>query len=325
MKSASLTYAPHVRTAIQAEMQHTPTVRSLLWWKIWLMASRPATFSASVVPVLVGTAAAIAGGCFRPGVLTAALLSSLFIQMGTNYTNDLYDFQRGVDGAHRVEPLRVSRTGVINPRSLAKCAGLMFSLAILIGLYLVHLGGWPILLIGLAGIASGIFYTAGPWPLGYHGLGDPFVFIFFGPVGVMGTFYLHTGSVHPLIFVVSLPVAFLVTAILVINNLRDINTDPLAGKMTIAVKIGHAATRWEYAGLLAAPYLVLLLLWRVSEYGFHILWPFLTLPLCISLQRKVLYKAEGSALNSILIKTSVLHILFGIFFAYALLVSRASA
>jgi 1,4-dihydroxy-2-naphthoate octaprenyltransferase len=285
------------------------------------MASRPATFSASVAPVLVGTAAATAAGHFHIGVLIAALLSSLFIQMGTNYTNDLYDFYRGTDGAHRVEPLRVSNTGTINPRSLAICARLMFGLAILVGLYLVYLGGWSILLIGLASIASGVLYTAGPWPLGYHGLGDLFVFIFFGPVGVVGTFYLHTDYVHPLAFVIALPVAFLVTAILVINNLRDINTDPLTGKITLAVKIGRRATRWEYTVLLLAPYLVLLLLWWLGVCDYPILWPFLTLPWSISLLRKVLHQADGPALNNILTNTSKLHFLFSILFVIALILS----
>src|SRR5712691_4033240 len=165
--------------------------------RVWLLASRPATLPAAIVPVVVGTAAAVKAGYFQPAAFVAALLASILIQIGTNLANDYFDFRKGADTEARLGPTRVTQSGLIAPQRVLAATIAAFGLAALIGLYLVLLSGWPILLVGLLSIASGLLYTGGPWPLGYHGLGDLFVFIFFGPVAVIGTAYLHSGALLP--------------------------------------------------------------------------------------------------------------------------------
>lgn len=288
-------------------------------WKAWLLATRPATWSAAIVPVLVGTAAAAATGRYSIAVMLAALFSSLLIQIGTNFANDLFDFQKGADTAERTGPLRVTQAGLLTPRQVATGTAVVFGSATAIGLYLVYVGGWPILLIGLLGIASGILYTGGPWPLGYHGLGDLFVFVFFGLVAVMGTYYLHTGVVDLMSFLISLPVAFLVTAILVVNNLRDVDTDKQTGKITLAVRLGAPATRWQYTLLAVGAYVIPPALWLARAASPVVVLPLLTLPLCIRLVRVVLQGTKGAALNRVLQGTGRLNMIYGLLFALGLL------
>lgn len=284
------------------------------------MAARVPTLPAAVVPVLVGSASAVTvAGVFDVAAFLAALVASLLIQIGTNLANDLFDFKRGADTGARTGPTRVTQAGLLTPAQVARGTVVTFGLAFLFGLYLVVRGGWPILVIGLAAIASGILYTAGPWPLAYHGMGDVFTFVFFGVVAVVGTHYVHALSVDPLAVWASLPVGFLVTAILVVNNLRDIPTDREAGKRTLAVRLGDRGTRLQYTLLVAGAYLVPLMLWLTGARGPLILLPALTLFISVPLVRTVLGGATGFALNPVLKGTGRLHLLFGLLLAAGLL------
>ena len=286
-------------------------------WRAWLLAARPATLPAAIVPVLVGTAAVVGPGGVQTGPFVGALLGSLLIQIGTNLANDVFDFHKGADTAERLGPVRVTQSGMIAPRQVLVATYLTFGLAALVGAYLISIGGWPILAIGVLSILAGLAYTGGPWPLGYHGLGDVFVFTFFGVVAVVGSAYLQVLAVAPLVVVASIPVGLLVTAILVVNNLRDIDTDRVAGKRTLAVRLGRRATRAQYLLLLVVAYLVPLSLWLSGATRWGVLLPFLSLPLAVSLARLVA-TAEGRPLNRALKRTGQLHLLFGVLFAIGL-------
>jgi 1,4-dihydroxy-2-naphthoate octaprenyltransferase len=285
--------------------------------RAWAMAARPPTLPAAVVPVLVGAAAAAPRG-FRLLPFAAALLCAVLIQIGTNLANDYFDFRKGADTAARLGPVRVTQSGLIPPATVRNAMIGVFGLAVLVGVYLVAAGGWPILVIGALSIAAGVLYTGGPYPLAYHGLGDLFVFAFFGLVAVCGTAYLMAGAVPPAAWWAALPVACIVTAILVVNNLRDIDTDRAAGKRTLAVLLGRRATRAEYVLLLAAAYLLLPAGPLLGLAGWWALLPLLTLPYAILLIRIVL-RAEGRPLNLALAGTGRLHLLFGTLFAVGLL------
>ena len=282
--------------------------------RTWVLAARIPTLPAAVVPVLVGTATAWAGGQLRPLPFLAALVAALLIQIGTNLANDYFDFRKGADTAERLGPIRITQSGLVPAETVRAATVLAFGLAVLVGAYLTVVGGWPILVVGLLSIAAGILYTGGPWPLAYHGLGDLTVFLFFGLVAVVGTTYLHTGSVGLLAVIYALPVALLVTAILVVNNLRDIGTDRAAGKRTLAVRLGAQGTRVEYLLLLVAAYLVPLAAGIILGSP-RVFWlPWLTLPLAIQLLRVVLSQ-EGRPLNAALAGTGRLHLAFGVLWA----------
>ncbi len=285
---------------------------------MWLLAARPATLTAGVAPVLVGGAAGAHEAAFRPLPFLGALLAALLIQIGTNLANDVFDFERGADTSDRLGPPRVTQSGLASPGQVRLATGLTFGAAAIVGLYLVVVGGWPILVIGVLSIAAGVAYTGGPWPLGYHGLGDLFVFVFFGLTAVVGTFYLQTGDVTPLAFASAVPVGLTVTAILVVNNLRDIEPDRRAVKMTLAVRLGDRATRWQYALLVGGAYVLLpsLMLAGASAW----VWlPWLTLPLGLGLCRSVVGGTQGRALNPVLKRTAQLHLAFGTLLALGLL------
>ncbi len=289
-------------------------------WRVWWLGARPATLVAAVGPVLVGTAVGVReAGAVRWGPFLAALLAAVLIQVGTNYANDLFDYLKGADRPERVGPTRITARGLVTVRQMRWAVGLTFGAATLLGLYLVWVGGWPILAIGLASIAAGILYTAGPWPLGYVGLGDLFVFVFFGLVAVGGSAYLQTGTLSLLALAAAVPVGFLITAILVVNNLRDIPTDRAAGKRTLAVRIGDRATRWQYAVLVLSAYLVPLLLWLFDRTAPTVLLAWLTLPLGLHVVRTVLAGAAGAALNPVLKRTGQLQLAFAALFALGIL------
>lgn len=283
--------------------------------RTWIMAFRLPTLPAAVVPVFVGTAVAAADGHFRLWVLIAALVATLLIQIGTNLANDYFDFKQGADTEARLGPTRVTQAGLLSPRAVLVGMFVTFALAVLAGLYLIYVGGWPILVVGLVSIAAGIAYTGGPWPLAYHGLGDVFVFLFFGVVAVMGTYYVHADTVNVVSLIASVPVGLLATAILVINNLRDIETDRDAGKRTLAVRLGPRLTRIQYAACLVGAYVIPVLLWRLGYLGAGFWLVGLTLPLGIGLLREVLGGASGRALNPMLGQTGRLHLLFGLLFS----------
>lgn len=287
--------------------------------KTWLMAIRVPTLPAAVVPVLVGSATALADGFFRPLAFVAALLASLLIQIGTNLANDYFDHAKGADTEERLGPVRVTQSGLIPPATVRNAMILCFALAALCGVYLIYVGGWPILLIGVLSIAAGVLYTGGPFPLGYNGLGDVFTFVFFGVVAVMGTDYLHTGQFRGVAFLASLPVAMLVTAIIVVNNLRDAPTDRKAGKRTLAVIFGERFARTEYALLVIGAFLILPVVWMWGGASPFSMLAWLSAPLAMPLLDTV-GKAHGKTLNAALRGTARLHMLFGALLALGLLI-----
>ncbi|MCS7287989.1 MAG: 1,4-dihydroxy-2-naphthoate polyprenyltransferase [Roseiflexus sp.] len=282
--------------------------------RAWVLAARPQTLPAAIAPVVVGSAAAFAAGSFRWLPFLAALVGALLIQIGTNLANDYFDFRKGADTAERLGPVRVTQAGLLAPEAVRNGMIVTFGAAALIGVYLIAVGGWPILVIGILSIAAGVLYTGGPWPLGYNGLGDLFTFIFFGIVAVTATAYLHVGAVPPLAWAASIPVAMLVTAIIVVNNLRDIATDRAAGKRTLAVIVGARATRAEYALLVGGAFLAPPLLWLSGLTGPWVMLAWLATPLAIAPMRTML-TSEGRALNLALKGTARLHLVFGLLLA----------
>ncbi len=286
--------------------------------RVWLLAARPATLPAAVVPVLVGAAAGVHGlHEVNEPILILTLLAALLIQIGTNFANDFFDFRKGADTAERLGPLRVSQAGLVSPRQMLVATCVTFGLALLIGIYLVTVGGPPILVIGALCLVAGLTYTGGPWPFGYHGLGDLVCFIFFGVLAVLGTAYLVSHRITPLDAWAAIPVGCLVTAILIVNNLRDIDTDRAAGKMTLAVRLGRRSTRLEYAAGVAVAYLIVLGLGLAGMVGPWWWLPLLSLPLGVWVVRYV-SRTEGRPLNQALKRTGQLHLVFGVLFATAL-------
>ncbi len=281
--------------------------------RTWMLAARPPTLTAAAVPVLVGTAAAIHVGDFSLGVFVAALVAALLIQVGTNFANDVFDFERGTDTDERLGPPRVTQTGLLTPRDVRLGMAAAFGGAALIGLYLAYVGGWPIIAVGVASIVAGVAYTGGPWPFGYHGLGDAFVFCFFGLVAVCGTYYLHTGDVSGLSIAAGCAVGCPVTAILVVNNLRDRATDARTGKRTLAVRLGDRATRVQYAATIAAAYVLAVAMAIIASPW--LLLPLLSLPLAARLVSPVLGGTEGRALNLTLKATAQFTLVFGVLLA----------
>lgn len=298
------------------QADHLPSRPGAL--RTWILATRVPTLPAAVVPVLVGSATAWAAGVFQLLPFVAALAAALLIQIGTNLANDYFDFRKGADTADRLGPVRITQSGLMPAETVRRAGIITFGLAALMGVYLTVVGGLPILVIGLLSIAAGVLYTGGPWPLGYHGLGDLTVFVFFGLIAVIGTAYLHTGTVTGSALVNALPVAALVTAILVVNNLRDIGTDRVAGKRTLAVILGERGTRAEYLLLLAVAYLVPLAAWMALGSPRAFWLPWLTLPLAWRLVRTV-FTQDGRPLNAALAGTGRLHLAFGILWAVGIM------
>jgi 1,4-dihydroxy-2-naphthoate polyprenyltransferase len=222
------------------------------------MAARPRTLPAAIAPVLVGTAAAIEqhGDLRRVGAFIAALIGSIFIQIGTNLANDYSDAKRGADTVDRLGPVRVTSAGLVAPRSVLIATWLAFGVAVAAGVYLAVVAGWVIIVVGLASIAAGVLYTGGPRPYGYAGLGELFVFLFFGLVAVNGSYYVQLERLDWLPFALSVSIGCLATAILVVNNVRDMETDRRAGKHTLAVRIGRKRTRVVYIVLLLVAFFV---------------------------------------------------------------------
>ncbi len=291
-------------------------------WRIWWTAIRPKTLPASAAGVVAGLGVAWSHGAFRPLVALATLLAALLLQIGVNLANDAQDFQRGADDPQeRLGPPRVTALGWLPPETVMRAAWLTFGLAALIGLYLAWVGGWPIVAIGLAAIASAWAYSGGPYPLGYHGLGDLFVFLFFGPIAVAGTYYLQTGRLHPAALWVGAAVGFLVTAILVVNNYRDLETDRRAGKRTLAVRLGPRGTRLEYALLLWLPCVLPIPAALLGHTPW--LWAVVLLlfPRCMGLVR-AFYQRRGRDLNPLLGQTGQMALLYALFTAGLFLLAR---
>jgi 1,4-dihydroxy-2-naphthoate octaprenyltransferase len=293
----------------------TPPAAESSGWRVWLLAARPRTLPVAFAPVLVGTALAAAEGKARALPATAALVGALLLQIGANLANDLFDCERGADREDRIGPPRAMQLGLVSAAQMRRAITLVFGAALLVGGYLVAVGGWPIAVVGALSIAAGLAYTGGPFPFGYHGLGDAAVFVFFGLVAVGGSYYVQTLSLSPLVIAAALPVGALATAILVVNNLRDIETDARAGKRTLAVRIGPRATRIEFVVLLVFAYALLPEFWLLGATSPWVLLPFLTLPRGLALARTVATAADGRALNAALADTARLSFGFSLLFA----------
>ena len=285
--------------------------------KTWLMAARPKTLTAALVPVMVGTALAYGLGVGRWLPALAALVGAMLIQIGTNLTNDYYDFKKGADTEERLGPKRVTQSGLIAPGVVLASALTCFGLAVLTGIYLVVEGGWPIVAIGLASVAADYAYTGGPFPLAYHGLGDVFVFIFFGLVAVPGTYYVQSLTVGPAAWWAAIPVGAIGTALLVVNNLRDGTTDVKAGKRTLVVRLGTTAGKAEYVLLLAMAYVTPLAMWGLGLASPWVLLALLSAPVAVA-PLKLVLGARGAALNPALGGTAKLQLVFGLLFSVGL-------
>jgi 1,4-dihydroxy-2-naphthoate polyprenyltransferase len=285
----------------------------------WWLAIRPATLTASAAPVLVGTGAAWADGAFAAGPALAALVGASLLQVGANFANDVFDFERGADNADRLGPQRATQQGWVSAAQMKRAMWLAFAAATAVGLYLTWVAGWPVLALGLLSIAAAYLYTGGPKPYGYLGLGDLAVFVFFGPGAVAGTYYVQALELSPLALLASIPIGALATAILVVNNLRDIETDARAVKHTLAVRIGDGPTRTYYQLLLITAYAVPPLLWWRGLADAWVLLPWLSLPLALRLAGRMRHEG-GLALNGCLVRTARLEVVFGVLFALGLAV-----
>ena len=286
-------------------------------WQVWLLAARPKTLPAAASPVILGSSVAFADGGFSIFPALAALLAALLLQIGANLANDVFDYYKGTDAGERLGPVRVTQSGLLDPEEVVWGMGITFGMAILLGIYLTAVAGWPVVLIGLASVLAAVAYTGGPFPFGYYGLGDLFVFLFFGPVAVCGTYFVQVGEFSRLALWSSLPMGFLITAILVVNNLRDIVTDRAVGKITLAVRLGDQGARLEYLLCLVASYMVPLWLWLG---GLTIPWvnlAWLSLPLAISMVGMI-WRYEGRALNNTLAGTGRLTLVFAVLFSLGL-------
>jgi 1,4-dihydroxy-2-naphthoate polyprenyltransferase len=289
--------------------------------KIWLMAARPRTLPAAVAPVLVGTALAGTGGVFRPLAFVFALLGAVFIQVGTNLSNDYSDARRGADTEDRLGPVRVTAGGLVPPRQVLVATAVSFGLAVLCGIYLIAIAGWGLLLIGLASILAGILYTGGPKPYGYEGLGELFVFLFFGIVAVTGSYYVQAETLPWEAFALAVPVGLLASAILVVNNVRDLETDRRAGKRTLAVRMGRHRTRVLYAALVYVAFLLTPVTWLFGPFQAWLLLPWLAIPIAAPLVRTVRNRTDGPALNGALAGTGQLQLVFCVLLSVGLLLS----
>lgn len=291
------------------------TIRAHAWW----LALRPWSFTISLAPVLAGTSLAVLDGyAAQPILVAAALLASVLIHAGTNLQNDVGDFHRGADLAGRVGPPRATTQGWLSASQVQAAAVLCFGLAVLPGAYLAARGGWPIVAVGIASILAGAAYTAGPRPVAYSGWGEAFVIVFFGVVAVGGMYYLHAGTIGAAPLLAGTAVGLLAAAVLVVNNLRDIDSDRRIGKNTLAVRCGRSFTSWEYAALLHAPFLLAALL-AAREERAALLLPLVLLPWATLLARRVWRKPAGAWLNAALGATAKLGL------SFATLLSLAAA
>ena len=289
--------------------------------RIWLMAARIRTLPAAVAPVLVGTSLAIAGGIFRVGPFIAALLGSILIQIGTNLANDYSDARRGADSDDRLGPVRVTAGGLVPPRQVLIATYVTFGLAVVCGLYLVFAAGIELLFVGVASIAAGVLYTGGPKPYGYEGLGEIFVFLFFGIAAVTGSTFAQIEAWPTEAFLLAVPVGLLAAAILVVNNVRDLDSDKRAGKRTLAVRLGRERTRTVYGLMLYVAYVAAPLPWLLGALSPWLLLPWLTLPLAVRLARTVRTHADGPTLNEALGQTGLLQLGFCLLLSAGVLAS----
>ena len=288
--------------------------------RIWVMAARIRTLPAAVAPVLVGTSLALGSGTFHPLAFVAALLGAIFIQVGTNLSNDYSDARRGADSEDRLGPVRVTAGGLVPPKQVLIATYATFGLAVLCGAYLVAVAGPELIAVGAASILAGVFYTGGPRPYGYEGLGEVFVFLFFGIVAVAGSYFVQVQELPWQAFGCAVPVGLLASAILVVNNVRDIDTDRRAGKRTLAVRLGRRRTRLLYTAMLAGAFVSAPVLWALGMSAWLLL-SWLAIPLAAKLVQTVRTRIDGPSLNGALAKTGLLQMLFCLLFSAGILLS----
>ncbi|MDQ3433475.1 MAG: 1,4-dihydroxy-2-naphthoate polyprenyltransferase [Actinomycetota bacterium] len=289
--------------------------------RLWLVASRPRTLPAAVAPVLVGTALAVSEGDLRPLAFVAALVGSVFIQIGTNLANDYSDARRGADTEDRLGPVRVTAGGLMPPQRVLTGTYVAFGVAVAAGAYLAAVAGPELLAVGLVSIAAGVLYTGGPRPYGYAGLGELFVFLFFGVVAVTGSYYVQTEELPWEAFALSVPVGLLSAAILVVNNVRDVDTDRRAGKRTLAVQIGRDRARILFGAMLALAYAMAPAIPLLGGLSWWVALPLLSLPLVPSLYRTVATRTDGPALNGALAATGRLLAVYSLLLVAGILLS----
>ena len=287
---------------------------------LWILAFRPKTLPAAAAPVSVGTAVAITSGEFSLLPALAALLGALLLQVAVNLANDYFDFKNSIDSEERLGPIRVTQSGLIPPGQVKLAMIITLILAGFVGIYLTCVGGFPIVIIGVASILSALAYSGGPYPIASHGLGELFVFIFFGPVAVCGTYYVQSGHGAWMPLIASVPTGVLITAIMTVNNLRDIDTDRKAGKNTLAVMLGRGGTITEYILLVLAAYYIPPLMLLSGEVSMGILLPVLSMPMAIPLIKAVV-EQKGSALNEILAKTAKLSLVYSLLLSLGIILS----
>jgi len=285
----------------------------------WMLATRPRTLPAAVAPVLVGTAMAIADKQFAWLPAAAALTVALLLQIGVNLANDYFDYIKGIDTQDRLGPPRATQSGLIPAKQVKAGMLVAIILSVIPGLYLASVGGWPVILIGLFSFAAALAYSGGPYPLASHGLGDLFVFIFFGLVAVCGTYYVQALHLTRMVLIMGVLEGLLITAILVVNNLRDIHTDRQTGKRTLAVIIGERGSRIEYLLLLGAVYAIPIILWLGSRSSAGVILPIVSLPPALALMRRVWSGSDGATLNQVLANTAKLALVYSLLLAIGLI------
>ena len=317
ISTASAEYPEAATNAASVSWVSRPSISNAAAW--WL-AIRPRTLGASLIPVLVGLAAASRGGPIDASIAALTLIAALLLQIATNLANDYYDFVRGVDTGERLGPLRVTQAGLLPPADVKRGLVVVLAAATVCGGFLIHVGGWPIAAIGITALATAVAYSAGLRPLAplsWYGLGDVLAFSFFGVIAVCGTYYLQRGAVGVDAVVVSLPVACLVTGLIVVNNLRDIPTDTAGGKRTLAVRLGERGTRIVYATLLATAFACLTVAAVLITPA--LLISLIALSLAVR-EALLLWKREGAELNASLLGTARLHAIAGLLLAGGLIV-----
>jgi 1,4-dihydroxy-2-naphthoate octaprenyltransferase len=289
--------------------------------RIWIMAARVRTLPAAVAPVLVGTALSATERDLRVGGFIAALIGAIFIQVGTNLSNDYSDARRGADTEDRLGPVRVTAGGLVPPRQVLVATYVSFGVAVLCGVYLVYLAGPVLLAIGAASILAGVLYTGGPRPYGYEGLGEVFVFLFFGIVAVTGSYYVQAEQVTWEAFVLAVPVGLLASSILVVNNVRDLESDRRAGKRTLAVRLGRERARTLYGLMVYGAFVTAPAPWVAGALSAWLLLPLVLLPVAVGLVRLVRRHSDGPTLNRALARTGMLQLAFCVLLSAGLLAS----
>jgi 1,4-dihydroxy-2-naphthoate polyprenyltransferase len=290
--------------------------------RIWLMAARIRTLPAAIAPVLVGTSLAGYLHVFHPLRFIAALIGAIFIQVGTNLSNDYSDARRGADTEDRLGPVRVTAGGLVPPRRVLLATYVSFGIAVLAGVYLIVVAGWQLLLVGAASILAGVLYTGGPRPYGYEGLGELFVFLFFGIVAVAGSFFVQVKHLDWEAFALAVPVGLLASAILMVNNVRDIDTDRRAGKKTLAVRLGRDRARVMFAATVYLAFMLAPVTWIFGPLKPWVLLAWLTLPLAAQVVRTVRNHTDGPSLNQALAQAGILQLTFCMLLSAGLLLSR---